>query len=481
MTGPTEPAAAPEAVDAEPADEAVAVPEPVAAPVPRILPPWRTAVLLGVLVAIGFVVRIDALRNSALDVPTLGDAKAYEMTGWFLAEDHVLVRPYEYGDGAGAFPTAEYPPATATFVAVAKVAHVDGATGIRTLLCAVGALTVGLVGLSGRRLGGDGAGYLAAGIAAAYPALWNTDVTLMAEPLAAFAGAALVLGALAVADRPTWWRWVAFGALAGLACFVRSEFLLIGPLLAAVVALKAVDGWGARAGRLAVAVGMVLLVLAPWTARNFARFHELVPLSNNSGSVAKGANCDAAYRGQYKGLWVTNVALGGTEGDPARAGCFEGFGIGYGTPNEAQVAARLRREGLSYARHHAGELPGVMAARVGRTVGLYRFDQQSNFAYAEGRNPTWERRGTRGFQLLFLIGIVGLVAAAARRRLEWRRTLLLVAPACVLVVVALTYGNPRFRAAAEPSVVVLATLALVDAATARRTAQAEGGPGGDGG
>ena len=68
------------------------------APVRRILPPWRTAVLLGLLVAIAFVVRIDALRNSALDVPVLGDAKAYEMTGWFLAEDHVLVRPYEYGD-----------------------------------------------------------------------------------------------------------------------------------------------------------------------------------------------------------------------------------------------------------------------------------------------------------------------------------------------------------------------------------------------
>lgn len=476
MTDPSEVAEAPDAGASAPA-EAASSDEPVA-PDRRVWPPLRTAILLGLLVAIAFVVRVDALRNSALDVPTLGDAKAYEMTGWFLAEDHVLVRPYEYGDGAGAFPTAEYPPATAVFVAAAKVAHVDGATGIRTLLCAVGALTVGLVGLAARRLGGDGAGYLAAGIAAAYPALWNTDVTLMAEPLAAFAGAALVVGALAVADRPTWWRWVGFGALAGLACFVRSEFLLIGPVLAAVVALGAVDGWGARLGRFAAVVGVLAAVLAPWTVRNYATFHELVPLSNNSGSVAKGANCDAAYAGQYKGLWVTNVALGGTEADPARAGCFEGFGIGHDTPNEAQVAARLRREGLSYARHHAGELPGVMAARVGRTVGLYRFDQQSNFAAAEGRNPTWERRGTRSFQLLFVVGIAGVVAAAVRRRLAWRRALLLVAPACVLVVVALTYGNPRFRAAAEPSVVVLAALAIVDAVAALRRDQAEGGAGG---
>ena len=38
----------------------------------RILPPARTAVLLGLLVLVGFVIRIDALRNSAPDVPPLG-------------------------------------------------------------------------------------------------------------------------------------------------------------------------------------------------------------------------------------------------------------------------------------------------------------------------------------------------------------------------------------------------------------------------
>jgi asparagine N-glycosylation enzyme membrane subunit Stt3 len=100
-------------------------------------------------------------------------------------------------------------------------------------------------------------------------------------------------------------------------------------------------------------------------------------------------------------------------------------------------------------------------------VGLYQLEQQSNFAFAEGRNATWDRRGTRSFQVLAIIGIVGLLLAA-RRRASRERWLLLIPVACSLLVVALTYGNPRFRAAAEPAVVVLAALGIVEIADLRR-------------
>ena len=104
----------------------------------------------------------------------------------------------------------------------------------------------------------------------------------------------------------------------------------------------------------------------------------------------------------------------------------------------------------------------MVAARVGRTVGLYQFEQQRNFAAAEGRNPLWDGRGTRGFQLLAVLAVVGLIISSVRRTGSWRRWLLVIPPLGVLVVVALTYGNPRFRAAAEPAVVVLASLAVFD-------------------
>lgn len=427
----------------------------------RIIPPARTAALLGLLVLVGFVIRIDALRNSAPDVPALGDARAYHLLAENLADGRGYIRPYEFASDGTEIKTAEYPPALPVVLAVATKAGASSETSQRLLLCGVGALTVGLVGLIGRRLGGDGVGYLAAFLAAVHPGLWNSDVSLMAEPLASFMGAALVLTALGVVNRPDRWRWAAFGAVAGLGCFVRSEFLLMGPALIAVVAWKTADAWHPRLVRFGLGVGVLVLVLVPWTVRNLVAFDgQIVPLSNNSGSVAQGANCDAAYGGPFKGLWVTNVSLDGNDADAARAGCFAGFDLT--DRNEAQAAAELRADGIGYLTDHKGQVPGVMAARLGRTFGLYQFQQQQNFAGAEGRNVLWDGRGTRGFQLLALVGIAGLVISSVRRTRSWERWLLVVPPAAVVVVVAFTYGNPRFRAAAEPAVVVLAALGAFD-------------------
>jgi hypothetical protein len=460
---------------------------PTAASSGPIRPGARTALLLGLLVLVGFVVRLDAARNLAPPVPALGDAHAYHVLALNLADGRGYIRPYDWELDGRRVTTAEYPPALPATLAVAAELGVRSVDGQRLVLAGIGALTVGLVGLIARRLGGDAAGLLAAAIAAVHPGLWNDDVALMAEALAAFAGAALVLAALAALDRPGLRRWALLGAVAGLGCLVRSEFLLAGPVLIALVAWRtgtaargaapgpideragAGDGpgrWALRLRALGVGVGGLVLVLAPWTVRNLAAFGDLVPISNNSGSVSRGANCDAAWHGTFRGLWVTDVRLGGGPGDPARAGCFSGFAIDDRT-DEAEAAARLRSDGLSYVRHHLGQLPGVMAARVGRTLGLYRLDQQVGFAAAEGRSPTWERRGLRATQLLGLLAVAALMVAAVRRRdLLLERLVVAVPVVAMLVTVALTYGNPRFRAAAEPAVVALAAVAVVEAATA---------------
>ena len=168
------------------------------------------------------------------------------------------------------------------------------------------------------------------------------------------------------------------------------------------------------------------------------------------------------------------MALDGNDADEARAGCFAGFDLT--EDNEAQAASALRSDGLRYLGDHTGQVPGVMAARLGRTVGLHQFTQQRNFAAAEGRNPLWDGRGTRGFQLLALVAIAGLVVSSVRRTRTWERWLLVVPPLAVVVVVALTYGNPRFRAAAEPAVVVLAALGAFDVIAALRSISARRPP-----
>ncbi len=440
----------------------------------RILPDARTVGLLSLLVLLAVIIRVDVLRNNAPRIapaPALSDAAAYRLLGHGLVNGEGYVRPFDLTRRGVRIKTAEYPPGYPVFLAAAETLGVASETGQRTLLCLVGGLTVGLVGLVGCRLGGNAVGLGAAAVAAIHPSLWSTDTSPLAEPLAAFLAMAVVLAALTVHDRPEWWRWLILGGLAGLGGLVRAELLLMGGIV--VVGLA----WQMRSGRrrrlTAVALGLagLLAVVAPWTVRNWEAFHRVVPVSNNLGSVTRGANCDGAYHGEFKGLWVTNVsAVGGDQVDPAGR-CFTGFDLSGGR-NEAEAAAALRSDGLSYARHHLTEIPGVLAARVGRTVGLYRFRQQVNFARFEGRTGRWDDRGTRLFQLLAVVAALGAVA-------PWRgrgqpRWILAVPVVAVLATVLVTYGNFRFRAVADPAVLLLAALAVADLArhlSVRRTAR----------
>lgn len=429
-----------------------------------ILPGRRVGLLLGLVVVLALGIRIQLLRTTAPVIappPAVSDAAAYRLLGQGLAEGEGYVRPFDRQRQGRIVPTAEYPPGYPAVLAAAELVGLDGERGQRAILALVGSLTVGLVGLVGRRLGGDAVGLLAAVVAAVHPSLWSTDTSPLAEPLAAFAGTAAVLAALAIVDRPDrWWRWALLGGIAGLGGLVRTELLLIGPLLLLPLAWRCAPG--DRRRQLATAgLGLVALagVLAPWTLRNAVVFGDVVLVSNNIGSVARGANCDGAYRGEFKGLWVTNVAdVGGDQVDPAGR-CFTGFEIGPGE-DEADAAGRLRSEGVRYALDHADELPEVVAARLGRTTGLYRFEQQVNFGGLEGRTVRWDRPGTRLFQVLGVVALAGAVAPWRRGR--GTRWVLVVPLVAVAATVAATYGNLRFRAVADPVVVVLAALAVGD-------------------
>ena len=438
----------------------------------RIIPDRRTAALLGLVMIASFLVRLDLLQNSAPPIapaPAVSDAAAYRLLGQGLARGDGYVRPFDLQRQGVRVSTAEYPPGFPLLLAKADLLGLKSETGQRALLCLIGSLTVGLVGLIGRRLGGDGVGLLAATIAAFHPSLWSTDTSPLAEPLAVWFAMATVLAALAVYDRPIARRWLLLGALAGLGGLVRTELLVLGPLLMFPLAWRLGDTRRRQMGALALGIASMLAVVAPWTIRNAVAFGRFVPVSNNLGSVVKGANCDGAYRGEFRGLWVTNVSeVGGDQVDPAGR-CFTGFDLDRGQ-NEAESAAKLRSQGLSYARDHLSEIPGVLGARIGRTVGLYRFDQQVNFARFEGRLGRADRQGTRLFQLLSLIAVAGALAPWRHRdRLRW----VAVAPVlAVLVTVMATYGNLRFRAVADPAVVVLAALAMGD--LARRLASRQG-------
>jgi 4-amino-4-deoxy-L-arabinose transferase-like glycosyltransferase len=400
-------------------------------------------------------------------VPRLGDASAYHLLAERLAHGAGYIRPFDNLLLHVQRPTAEYPPLFPALLSLPARLGAHSVEEQRIFLAFVGTATVALIGLLGRRTASPGAGLIAAALAAVYPMLFLTDATLMAESLYVLLVTVVLLAAYRAYDDPKPSRFVALGIAVGLATLTRAEGTLLGivvvvPLAAFLRNLSTRE----RLQRAAVTLGIAVVVIAPWTIRNAVRFHTFVPVSNNAGTLIDGANCDATYGGPQIGLWRETFSQPGTNtpGSSAAAtpvdqaqACFEGFDIADPRFDEASAANTDTRAGLHYARRHLGQLPKVAVVRVLRTWGLYAPKHQVDFESLEGRPRAWQMRGTVMYWALLPFAIVGAVILRRRRRLVWP----LVATAMtVTLVAAATYGQQRFRIAAEPALLVLAAVAL---------------------
>lgn len=391
----------------------------------------RFGVAVGAAVVLGVALRVVFVAAWAQPLPDPGDAVAYHLLADGLADGDGYVRPYDRRDGVE-IATAEYGPAWPAVLAVADAAGVDTTWGQRFFGAVMGGAAIAMTALAGRSVAGARAGVVAASIVAVHPLVVGHDTTLLTEGLVVLAGATVLL----VAPRHA----LVAGAVVGVAGLVRADALL---LFGVVV----VASWG-RWRQVAWAALAVAAVVLPWTVRNAVRLDAFVPVSTNAGSAVGGANCGTTYAGSLRGYWAF------------RRGCFDGYDRrSLVASGEASVAADEVADGVGYARSHTGALPRVVVARVARLWGVWDVDQQVYLAALEGKSPRWERAGTVFGWALAALALVGLVVTAQG---SGRRAMSLLAAPLVAVTLtgALVYGNPRFRAAAEPAIAVLAAVAV---------------------
>jgi hypothetical protein len=403
------------------------------------------------LIAVGVRVLFTALVDP--EAGRLSDAGAYHLLAHDLAAGLGYIRPFDHLLLHVARPTAEYPPLFPALVSAFDRVGVNGVDAQQLVVgTLVGTATVVLLGLVGRRVGGDTIGLVAAALAACYPMLFQADAILMTEGLyALLVTAALLLTYEALrAPAPSLWLAAALGAVLGLAALTRTEGLVLAVALIVGVALTARVAAGRRLAIAGVGLAVVLASVAPWTARNAARFHAFVPVSNNLGTVVDGANCDLTYGGPQIGLWRAQLGSGSS----SEFQCFQGFDIRDEQFDEAHVARTHLREGLDYIRTHERRVPAVVAVRVLRTFALWP-DQaaQIRVESLEGRSVGWQWAGTVMFWVLAALAVPGAMTLRRRARPLWP---LLTTIGVVVVTAAVTYGNQRFRIGAEPAVLVLA-------------------------
>lgn len=208
---------------------------------------------------------------------------------------------------------------------------------------------------------------------------------------------------------------------------------------------------GLRLRFLGAGVLAAVLVVGPWVVYNLTRFDEPVLMSTNFGVTLTAANCHNTYFGEEIGFKEYNCAFQALA--PARRDT-----PGFDRLDEGGKDAALRKVAVRYIRSHLRRAPVVVAARVGRISGVYKpfFEVGYNhYLFHEDRSIGYSLVWT--YYAVALLAIGGAVVLRRRRVPVWPLGAIV---AIVLVSVAVTFGQIRYRAPAEVPLVLLAASCL---------------------
>ena len=402
---------------------------------------------LGLIAAGAFVLRaVWALAIAPESLNHEGDPRFFHLAANLLADGHGYIAPLPFLNSGAELPSTEHPPGWPAPLALPSLVGLDSYTAHELVASAVGAGIVVCAGLLGRRVTGERVGLLAAAIAAVYPVYVAIDGSLMSEPPYALAVAVCLVLAFRAADEPTLRRAALLGVAIGVAALVRAEALGL-LVVAAVPAVLAAPA--RRAARLVLIWVLALAVIAPWSIRNSTTFDRPMLVSSEDGPVIAGANCDQTYRGRDIGYW--HSACVGLRGER----------------NPALRSAKLREQGLRYARDHAERVPLVEGVRLLRTFGLWQ--PVRHVYFAEGRAMPGRPVAAAACWVVLVLAIAGALTLRRRRLVLG----ILLAPVVLAVATTLiAFGYSRFRYAADVSLIVLAAFALERAVSRLRGAPA---------
>jgi 4-amino-4-deoxy-L-arabinose transferase-like glycosyltransferase len=404
---------------------------------------WRILLLIALA---ALVLRVGYVAFAKTNQPIHGDQLFYNAEANRLARGDGFLEPFDpqaLSRGVireGKDPAADHPPLTVIVLAPVSFVTSEALIPQRLTMAVLGTVAVVIIGLLARRLAGDRAGWIAAGIAAIYPNLWVNDGLIMSETIAALVVVLALLYAYRLIREPNIWNALIVGALCGLAALTRAELVVLVPLLAVPAALVARSVATAQRWKLAgIGVLAAAVLIAPWVGYNLSRFDEPTYLSTNDGIALLGSNCDSVYYGN--GIGLTDLKC-----------------LGPNPRGDQSVDSKIFRDrAFDYIRAHKKRAVPVAFARVGRTWSLFRPWDMVSYNKGEGREGWVTTLGLIAYYPLLIAAVGGWVVMRRRRRRSWP---LLVPALIVTISSAATYGQTRFRVPAEPTLVVLAAVAI---------------------
>lgn len=365
----------------------------------------------------------------------IADAADYHQLAIRLAEGP------GYVNSAGA-ETAWRPPGYPAFLSIVYRAFGPSVRIATFIQVFVGALTVILLMLLTSMLFGWRESILAGLIAAAYPGLVWLPRLLLSENLSLLLTVAMLCAVTLYLKSPRIWWLALFGFLGGLNTLVRGGNLLLPIIIGAALVLvsmrKRSGQWRRLSLGLLMAAFAFVLVLMPWTIRNYRVFHRFVPVATQEGLTLYASYWPPKKDGKL--IWGT---LPGPEDTAVAAAAQAGDEVSASKYLQQVTISRLREQPSYFIRLIPSKLISLVVPLDWEIL-----------PHAEGET----RSINFGYLLLILPASTGFLIVLRNPRPH--RWLLWILPAMVLVQAVIFYGSPRFRLPAELIAILLATVGL---------------------
>jgi 4-amino-4-deoxy-L-arabinose transferase-like glycosyltransferase len=409
----------------------------------------RTLLVLALIVVVGFGLRAHQALDP-LDNPG-DDARAYFSLSKSLYVDGTYGGP-TFHDASDWSPGA---PLLYAGVYYLTGGVRDGAA--RMLLALIGAISIVVIYLLGRRLAGGGAGLLAAGAAALYPAFIHSNGALLSEPPALLTLPAAVLAFLWAREQRSPWAWLAPGALFGVTALIRPEYLLVGIgfALAALVGVWLEQGPRRGAASAAILVAAFLVPIIPWTIHNLVSVNRFVPISTGGGKalyVGTTLSADGDYQRvkaelvqRYQGR---NLEPGSPQLDAVNpTPLFNRVAAEHPELSRDSALGRIGKHQLyENLEHHPASYAAMLARKTARM-----WDHGVSMSSPLGR----------AVQLLLLaLGLFGLATIAVRRH-WWELTAYAIPIALITAIGAVSLASTRRNEVLMSLVIPLAAAGAV--------------------
>jgi hypothetical protein len=392
---------------------------------------------------VGLAIRLSySLLATQPAIPAGADQYYYRGQAALITHWYWWDVPGSVGHGSPGVPGVAHPPLFSGLLAIADFLDLHGANAQRAFLCVVGVVAVVFCGRIGARLSGRTGEVVVTWVAVIWPGMWIYNGEVLSESVTVTLAAGTLLVLYRFRERATVGRAAVLGLAVALCTLTRPELLILVVVFAPLWLPS--KSWARRLSLTVVFLGAAAVLIGPWVGRNLHDFSHTEVISANFGSVIVGANCGPTYSGPLLGAWDATCA---TSLRPPLG-------------DASVVDSYYRSVGEHYARTHLSRVPTVVAARLGRALGVWPAPSQAVTwnATAAGVWPRWSSWLYLITWLLSIpLAIIGAVSLRRRSMIGWPLYALIV---LYFVVSAVLYADPRFASSCQPAVAVLVGIGL---------------------